>query len=290
MPRKKVIARNAPKAIPTMCQICGNVIDDNPQDDTEKHEHICPICLKVPATFPHLIKPRDQGGTDDRRNLLYLCPGCHALAESFCALRQEILSPELISMLRLGLTAKKDSDYETCAKTLCGKNFLMWIHPKGGSRHIINQFIDGVPNEYIRKEDAVAPQINLPIVYGRDKRHGKRGRPVNNEIETKYLIELTESNGGMSLRQVQKYLIVQGFNVSIEFIRKRIKGIIRPEELRECPKCHAKFKPKDRRQVFCSTPCYIATYRKPGKKIQTEEVTDAIIPATSGAVSSNPTQ
>jgi hypothetical protein len=245
----------------TKCQICFQVIPPGVE-----HEHMCPICLIKQAISPHHILPRSLGGTDDRRNIVYLCLSCHDLVEMIQEKTGKSFSPDMIEQIRQAADIKLGKDKDGVShsyKTICGKTFLLWVILGNGTQKIVNQFVDGYPDELIPKEPQESKPLDIPA-----PTHRGRGRPFDMRIDTQYLAQLVEQGRGKSLREIQHMLHQQGIDVSHEFIRKRINGVLPWVRLKECPHCHKKFDPgKDRRIIFCSPECYTAVHRKPRKTV-----------------------
>lgn len=60
----------------------------------------CPICWVNPATSPHHITPRAEGGTDDKKNIVDLCKSCHDIVEEIYDSTGESYSPHLVATIR----------------------------------------------------------------------------------------------------------------------------------------------------------------------------------------------
>jgi len=60
----------------------------------------CPLCGQT-ANSPHHIKPRAEGGTDEPRNIVYLCRSCHNEIEGLD------FTPNLIAKKRLEKLGEK---------------------------------------------------------------------------------------------------------------------------------------------------------------------------------------
>lgn len=60
----------------------------------------CPVCLKNKATSTHHITPLDAGGTNTKRNKVYLCKTCHDIVEDYNA-KGVVYSPALVTLIRL---------------------------------------------------------------------------------------------------------------------------------------------------------------------------------------------
>ena len=66
----------------------------------------CPLCDKE-ASSPHHIKPRSEGGTDDERNLVWLCKSCHDRVEGL------EFTPDLIESERRRMKGARATSGET---------------------------------------------------------------------------------------------------------------------------------------------------------------------------------
>lgn len=80
---------------------------------------LCPLCDQ-PANSKHHIKPQTQGGTDDARNLVWLCQPCHDEVEGI------EFTPELMMRLRRG---------KLSAKTISHEEYW-WLHKDNGQLFI----------------------------------------------------------------------------------------------------------------------------------------------------------
>ena len=75
---------------------------------------ICPLCDQE-ANSPHHIKPRSEGGTDEPRNIVYLCRSCHDQVEGV------EFTPELVTRMRR----------ESLGKDVQGEEYW-WLHRSDG--------------------------------------------------------------------------------------------------------------------------------------------------------------
>lgn len=224
-------------------------------------EQFCPICGKE-ADSPHHICPRSLGGTDEPRNIIWLCKHCHDAVEE----RQEQsgveLSPDLIEQMRRELKIKLDEEDGVSSSYLFrdGHYLLLWIMLPGKTKQWINQYVDGVPETetVVEKETLHTPSIRAAIKRG-------VGRPtIVEEVNTTYLEELI-NNRGLSYRKAKKQLQAEGFKISHEAIRKRIihSSHYSPPLQAQCKYklCRALFTPKGARQIYCSSECNLAARR-----------------------------
>lgn len=69
---------------------------------TEISLHVCPICGKEASSNHHII-PRAEGGTDDPRNKVWLCVGCHDIVEGIYDSTGRIYSPSLVRDIQMGI-------------------------------------------------------------------------------------------------------------------------------------------------------------------------------------------
>ena len=221
-------------------------------------EHFCPVCGEL-ADSPHHAKPRSAGGTDEPRNIEWLCKHCHDYIEQIQEERGVELSPDLIDEMEHKLKIKLDTDSEGITDSysyMGGKFFLQWKMLPGKTKQVINKFIDGIPDGYDEDGNCVSQNTQTQVrslVTQRIRR--SRGRPLNDKIDTTYLNELV-FNKGLSLRQVVKQLGSEGFRVSHEFIRERIK-IIPLDNQRKCKykHCGKLYQPTRRNSAYCSPEC-----------------------------------
>lgn len=61
----------------------------------------CPICSSMGASSPHHIRPSSDGGSDNHRNKVLLCKGCHDIVEDIYRRTGVELSPDMIALIRL---------------------------------------------------------------------------------------------------------------------------------------------------------------------------------------------
>ena len=61
----------------------------------------CPVCRRNPATSPHHIKPRAEGGTNGKKNIVDLCKGCHDIVEEIYDNMGVGYSLRLVKLIRL---------------------------------------------------------------------------------------------------------------------------------------------------------------------------------------------
>lgn len=61
----------------------------------------CPICSSLGANSPHHIRPSSDGGSDNHRNKVLLCKGCHDVVEEIYCRTGAELSPDMIALIRL---------------------------------------------------------------------------------------------------------------------------------------------------------------------------------------------
>ena len=226
-------------------------------------ERFCPICGEL-ANSPHHVKPRSAGGTDEPRNICWLCNCCHDYIEQVQEERGVELSADLIDEMRRALKIKLDTDNDGVSESYAYVDrhcCLLWIMLPGKTKVWVNQFIDGIP-EY--KE--VSLQTNTQAVV-RIRRC--RGRPINNKIDTTYLNELV-FNKGLSLRQVVKQLGSEGFIVSHVFVRDRLRNVPLDTQ-RKCKYCGVIYQPTRRNSAYCSLECDALDNRH-GKRLITKGV------------------
>lgn len=214
-------------------------------------ERLCPICGAI-ANSPHHVKPRSLGGSDNARNIVYLCCQCHDYIEEIQEQQGVELSPELISKMRQELAIKLGADSDGISESYTfrdGKHFLLWVILPDETKKWICQYIDGTPDE---AKTSSTIKVATPIPQKR-----KRGRPLRDKISTSYLEELAY-NKGMSLRAISSQLESEGFHLSFSVIRKRlIKADNYIPLLRaECKQCGKLFVPKGNRRIYCSPECY----------------------------------
>ena len=122
---------NGGRSIPSMCRLCSlRAVSTQPvvkiKLGTTSSRHwtgpayvgselgVCPICFKElgETTRPHHIVPRSQGGSDDLRNLVYLCGRCHNLVESY-ADKRIYYTPALALKIRLTLPVLNNESVES---------------------------------------------------------------------------------------------------------------------------------------------------------------------------------
>jgi len=70
-------------------------------------QEMCPVCKVRPALSPHHIKPRAEGGSDDDRNIVYLCTTCHDIVEEIYDRTGRKYSPDLADWIRLQVSLGK---------------------------------------------------------------------------------------------------------------------------------------------------------------------------------------
>ncbi|KKK71215.1 hypothetical protein LCGC14_2916170 [marine sediment metagenome] len=61
----------------------------------------CLICTVRRTTSTHHIKPRDNGGSNKRRNKIMLCRPCHDIVEEIYNRTGTELSPQVIKLIKL---------------------------------------------------------------------------------------------------------------------------------------------------------------------------------------------
>jgi len=54
-----------------------------------RDDHACAICQDDRHIHVHHIRSRSLGGGNDERNLICLCPTCHAIAHGECVLQNQ---------------------------------------------------------------------------------------------------------------------------------------------------------------------------------------------------------
>jgi len=74
---------------------------------------ICPVC-KHEAGSPHHVKPRSEGGTDETRNIVWLCEDCHNEAERIFDETGLEYSPKVARLIRglLGFSVSSGRERE----------------------------------------------------------------------------------------------------------------------------------------------------------------------------------
>lgn len=87
----------------------------------------CPICSTNRAVSPHHIRPREDRGSDGRKNKILLCKSCHNIVEDLFSRTGKMLSPQMIESIRLeysfpdspsvSLSVSRSSLYYTVHKT-----------------------------------------------------------------------------------------------------------------------------------------------------------------------------
>ena len=70
----------------------------------------CPICRKNTADSKHHIKPRSRGGTDSKRNEVWLCKRCHDIVEEIYDRTGLEYSSALVKLIRLDYGFDLESD------------------------------------------------------------------------------------------------------------------------------------------------------------------------------------
>jgi 5-methylcytosine-specific restriction endonuclease McrA len=60
----------------------------------------CPICKSQKATSKHHILPRALGGTDDKKNIVWLCPDCHNIVEEHTS-EDSLYCPKMVKHIRV---------------------------------------------------------------------------------------------------------------------------------------------------------------------------------------------
>ncbi len=237
----------------------------------------CPIC-GLPAPSPHHIKPRSMGGTDDKRNIIYFCPTCHDIVEQIQEERGVFVSPDLIDEIRLKRKIKLGETSGGISASYInreydGKNYIMlsWIVLPNNTKAIVNQWVGEHPPE---PSTVISAPIDIVV-----KTAQKRGRPINEAIDTKYIVELID-NKGLSLRGAATQLQSEGFIVSHEFIRQRLASVsprIHDDVTCKRPGCGNVFTPEGTRRVYCSPECYYIDQRKP-RRLVTMPISQGVTP------------
>lgn len=235
------------------------------QPETENEQRFCPICGKG-ADSPHHVRPKSMGGTDDARNIVWLCKRCHDIVEEKQEQLGKELSPELITQMRRELHI--DADIRESYIYRDGHHLLLWIKLPGKTKQVIGQYVDGIPEDIILEAEAETKIITEPetkLFVRRRKR--KVGRPAKINVDTGYLEELVRK--GLSLRKIKGQLENEGFKLSHEAIRKRVKqspGYALPTKV-QCKHCNELFIPDRRNQAYCSPECNRAARRHKKKPL-----------------------
>lgn len=211
----------------------------------------CPGCFTREANSKHHIKPRSQGGTDDNRNTRLLCKECHDVVEEMQEEAGLELCPELLRQLHEKLHTKLEvSKKDGVEISWLHGNFLSWACLPGQTKVWVNQWIGYEPikeDKLIRKDKIEEKQL------GPKKRRAFPGKP---EIHTSYLEELIY-NKGLSYRAAHRQLELEGFKISHEAIRKRVRNspAYIPPVRAECKHCRKLFTPEHEKQSYCSPEC-----------------------------------
>lgn len=221
----------------------------------------CPICGD-PANSRHHLTTRAEGGSDNPRNLVWLCKPCHDVVEGIYGDTGVAFSCELLHGLRMKRNVRLDEDSDGCEaayKTVTGGDgelhyLLLHLILPGKTKQIINQWVNGCPE---CNDDNIITTTVLP-----KRRERTIGRPVNSKIDTQYLEEL-RYNKGFSYRKIESLLKLQGFTFKHASIRFRLMQGKRyvPQETVICRYCGNEFIPKGTRKVFCCRICYLANNR-----------------------------
>ena len=61
--------------------------------------NMCPVCLKQKATSTHHVMPRQQGGSNKKRNIIHVCESCHNILESYADVGK-YYTPQFAKILR----------------------------------------------------------------------------------------------------------------------------------------------------------------------------------------------
>lgn len=220
-------------------------------------EKYCPVCGKE-ANSPHHVRPRGQGGTDDPKNICWLCRQCHDLVDEMQEETGLGLCPELIYRVRQKLHIKLERDKDGIEESWIYPNFLVWICLPGKTKVWICQYIGDEPSTKAGQTQTIE------IVAESNKR--RRGFPGKPEISTSYLEELIY-NKGLTYEVARKHLLAEGFSITRQAIWKRLRNSNNHHPIQQvaCKQCGTIFTPKGNRFAFCTTECDLVYYRKNGK-------------------------
>ena len=225
----------------------------------------CPICGEI-AGSPHHVKPRSLGGTDDYRNIVWLCKPCHDIVEEIQEREQLEFCPDLVKRQRseqhITLAKNKEGGASESYVNHYGYMKLAFIIRPDGTKQVIEQYIGAQPPwlhpqrqeaEEVVTSQTIKDVIGVPSIVRRGK-----GRPAK-DIDDKYLKEL-RYNEGLSYRQIARKLKNENdYEISRTAIHDHLvksKHHHIPESaICEYVGCRKEYKPWLENQRYCSPEC-----------------------------------